>query len=299
MNIKIRPQSIFLLLILLVIIGAEGIYLTTKGQAVALNNDIENSVSVKEKPIKGIPVLMYHRIEKNKDIYPAQKGKYTDNMAVTKEELKEQLTYLKSQGYETITFEQLYDYLKKGTEIPQKPIIISFDDGYLSTYLSAFEVLKNIGFKGEIGVVTGVNVMDREPGLKTGSLHFNWKQALIMQKSGVLDMQSHTVSHSNLATLDPKALTNELSKSKNSLEKRLSKESTTIIYPYGAYNEQVITEAKNLGYKLGVTIEEGINFDGENLMKIKRLCVKHGQTGEDIVKKIDGYIKAKQNEKTK
>lgn len=235
---------------------------------------------------KGVPILLYHRIEKQEDI-----NNYDVTIAVTPEEFKEQMKYLKDNNYNTITYDQLYNFMKNGSILPSKPIIISFDDGYYSTYEYAYPILKELGMKAEVAVVTGTKERDKDTVLlkKQKADHFNWKQAIEMEKSGFIDLQSHTVTHEVLDTVSNTSLTNQLKSSKDSLEKVLSKKISTIIYPQGGYNENVITESLNAGYKIGVTTKVGLNYYKDNVMTLKRFIVCHGNSAQQIEKMINEY----------
>lgn len=233
---------------------------------------------------QGVPVLLYHRVEDAREI---NNGKYDVTMAVTPSEFKAQMQYLKNHGYNTITYDQLYNFMVNGAELPYKPIVITFDDGYYSNYKYAYRILRILRMRAEIAAVTGVKEMDESPELlKREDKHFNWKEALQMQSSGVIDIQSHTVEHKSLAQLLSDELKKELFDSKRSIETKLNKSVNTIVYPNGSYNQRVIKEAKNVGYRMGVTISPGLNYYKGNVMEVKRYIVSHGQTGQGILNMI-------------
>jgi len=291
MKTKIFVQGIPVIVLLMAFLGAGGIYLSTQSadNLKTLNESKDKNIQTNIEKKIGIPVLMYHMIEKNENIIPYPEAKLGKNMAVTPEEFKEQIQYLKSNGYRTITYEQLNDFMITGTRLKDKSIVISFDDGYYSTYKYAYNILKELEMTAEVAVITGVDCMDNMLGRTTLSKHFNWEQAKEIAQSQVLDLQSHTVTHKNLAEVDEKVLKFELMTSKQSLEDKLHRTITTIIYPSGGYNEKVITEAKRAGYKMGVTTIEGLNYYKDNTMTVKRFTINHQETGESILKRIQSY----------
>ena len=81
-----------------------------------------------------IPILMYHHLEEN----------INNNTVISPENFENQMKLLKMEGYHAISAQQLYDYLNGQTPLPQKPVLITFDDGYFSNYEKAYPILKNM-----------------------------------------------------------------------------------------------------------------------------------------------------------
>ena len=93
----------------------------------------------------GIPVLMYHKIGDDKD-----------NDAVIREDLfREQMKFLKDNGYNPLTMDQLYDYVVNGAAVPEKPVVLTFDDGYADTYSIVYPLMKEYGFAATVFVNPG------------------------------------------------------------------------------------------------------------------------------------------------
>lgn len=229
----------------------------------------------------GVPILTYHKIA------PWDKlEQVPDNMVVTPGELEEQFSYLKKCGYTTIFYEDLYEFLTQNKPLPKKPIIISFDDGYQSNYMYLPQILKKLDMKAEIAVVTGLPRKEKGE-VTNGASYFTWEHAKEMQNSGYIDIVSHTANHANLPKSNDLFL--ELWGSSNDMLVYMGKRPSILVYPGGKYDDNVIGEAKKYGYKMGVTIDPGVNYYGQDPMKIKRIIVSHWYTGEKILYLINKY----------
>ena len=92
----------------------------------------------------GVPVLNYHQVNSEEN----------DMLSVPVEEFEAQMAYLEESGYTTITPDQLRDFLTDGTPLPEKPVLITFDDGYKDNYTNAFPILKKHHMTATIFLVT-------------------------------------------------------------------------------------------------------------------------------------------------
>ncbi|MGJ7045395.1 polysaccharide deacetylase family protein [Thermoanaerobacterium thermosulfurigenes] len=254
---------------------------------------------------KYVPVLMYHNIYAG-NIPPNKSG-----VLITPQNFEKQILYLKGHGYETITVEDLYNFMKYGKMLPKKPILITFDDGYLGNYKYAYPLFKKIGYKGVINVIVK-NVPSPTNKVVTPYPHFDWIEAREMSSSGVMEIESHTYdSHryaksgnhdipmlsgpidigGRLETMNEyrERIKNDLLKAKMEIEKNLGKEVIALAYPYGVGSDTSKDVAASLGYKVIFTMEEGVNVYKGDTYAVKRITVRNTDTGEDIIKKIEMY----------
>ena len=164
MHIKKHCQ-LLILLVLLAITNISAVYAS----------DVPEQISV--------PILLYH------DIQDSGEGDST----ISKKVFLSHLDALQKAGYETVTFQRLINYVKYGFSLPEKPILITFDDGYLSNYKIAWPALQLRGMVGTIFVVGSSVGKDtyKDTGVSTLP-HFNYWQANEMIASGVMSIQSHT-----------------------------------------------------------------------------------------------------------
>lgn len=225
-----------------------------------------------------IPSLMYHNINDNYDYM-------NSSVEISSDKFEEHMKALKADGYTAIFFDEYLDYCNGERTLPEKPILITFDDGYLNNYTVGFPILKETGMKATIFIVTG------RMGLQGAVTypHFNWQQAREMQQSGVIDIQSHTQYHAHLPQISKNSLLVELRKSKYVIEKNLNKKVNVLAYPYGEYDDYVIEVAKRAGYDacvLAEPVDAGVNRNNENLFKLKRITVFGNMSGQNLLDEI-------------
>lgn len=242
-----------------------------------------------------VPVLMYHALGEEIGV----------NTVVHPEEFREQLTYLKNQGYTTISLYDLVQAVYQKHKLPEKPILITFDDGYLDNYTYAFPILKELQMKATIHVVTSQR--GQKPGYRE---HFSWDQAKEMVDSGFISIQSHTHDlHYKIDTPWGRdaALTNLLENEDGSIEtdeehwervyqdlhtsrdmilERTGNQPVSLSYPFGIYSEEVVEIARDLGFLLLFTIDPGVFRLEESVTTIPRINVPGGATGSDIEREI-------------
>jgi peptidoglycan/xylan/chitin deacetylase (PgdA/CDA1 family) len=223
----------------------------------------------------GMPTLMYHKIGD----YPP--GSKLAKLWVTAADFRRQLAWLKENGYESITFADWRDAEKGVKPLPAKPVLITFDDGYMNNYELAYPILREFGMKGCIFLV--YETMDghnawHDPASEPWLKMMTWDQILEMQASGVVEFGSHTMEHRNLATLPLDQVRWELVESKKRLEDKLGREMVGFAYPYGsgAYKPEVRAAAREAGYRFDFSIKQGISklpWDREK-EAVRRLLIR-------------------------
>ncbi|KAJ49956.1 peptidoglycan/xylan/chitin deacetylase (PgdA/CDA1 family) [Clostridium tetanomorphum] len=181
---------------------------------------------------KGIPVLMYHSIA-------YEKG---NELRIPKEIFKEQMLFLKENNYTTLTLDEVYEFFINNKPIPEKSVVITFDDGYNDNYTNAYPILKELNFNAVIFVVT--DTIDKDKNCLTS-------EEIIEMNSNGIEIQSHTQKHEKLPSISYKQQLETLKNSKNFLESILNKKVDYIAYPYGLYNDSTIKALKELGFKMG------------------------------------------------
>lgn len=227
-----------------------------------------------------VPVLLYHHVNPSREITP--------------EGFEKQMAYIAKCGYKLLFLDELADFFKTGKiEDKKKAIAITFDDGYLDNWLFAYPILKKYNIKATIFVVTSKikddrteKQFDKDIDLydeRNPDNFLTWKQMQIMEKSGLISIQSHTHYHYKEGKTWPKgddiSLEKELELSKNIIEKKLNKKSLFIAWPWGEYDTESIKSAQKVGFKGTVTTKVGINGIGTNPMRIKRFKVRKEDLG--------------------
>lgn len=198
-----------------------------------------------------VPIAVYHSVR------PYKKGEsaYQDRYDVTPELFRKHLEYLRENGYSPITFEALADHFDAGAPLPQKPVILSFDDSWRNQYEYAFPLLKEFGFTGTFFVFTN--------SLGRGS-HLSWNEVREMQKGG-MEIGSHTKTHPYLDNIkDEKTLENEIFGSKKILEEELGIAIYAFAYPFGEHSTTTLTAVKNARYGIARALSKGVTQNAQN-----------------------------------
>ncbi|HLA84190.1 MAG TPA: polysaccharide deacetylase family protein [Thermoguttaceae bacterium] len=187
-----------------------------------------------------VPVLMYHNVA----------ATATDLWTTTTENFLAQIRALKAYGYTAVSVQDVLDYRAGIKTPPDKPVLITFDDGYESLATIVLPILADptIDYQATVFVSTASVRPEGEPGgYPTDSL--SWSQIRELEASGRIDVQSHTVNHLDLTTLDAQTLATELADSKATLEQELAGEQVTCIaYPFGECDATVKMAAWEAGY---------------------------------------------------
>lgn len=202
---------------------------------------------------RGVPVLYYHSVQESAH----------NEVIISSDILKKQLKYIKDQGYITLTLSELKNYILNNSPIPEKSIVITFDDGYMDNYSNAFPILKEFNMVATIFCIT--SNLD-------GSYYLSEDAIKEMSNYGI-DIQSHTVTHPQLNKLTYNQQLTELKESKKTLEYITGKEIDSIAYPYGDFNEETIKAAKTAGYTLGFTTKRGLSDRSDNPLKLDRIYI--------------------------
>lgn len=238
---------------------------------------VENASAVKNgKPIN---ILMYHSILDSQ----SRAGDYV----ITPQMFENDLKYLKDNGYTTIVTKDLIDYVEKGKALPDKAVIITFDDGYYNNYSYAYPLLKKYGMKGVLSVIGYYTEQySREKSFNNNYSHVTWQMLKTMSDEGVFEVQNHSYNLHNLnkrkGVLKQKKESDEeyreMLKADIIKNQRLLKINSGIspvafTCPFGAVNDEALSIIKSLGFKATYGCEEGINYitrDPECLYELKR-----------------------------
>ena len=206
----------------------------------------------KYQPEKGIslPILMYHAV--SDEVWGGSA------LFVKPAEMEKQLQYLSEHGYTTVTFEDM----PRIHEI-EKPVFLTFDDGYRDNYTELYPLLQKYGAKATIFVIT--NAIGNE-------LYLTEEMIAEMSASGLVSIQSHTDTHPNLRTLKAEELEQEMELSLRKLLRITGKQPFVVSYPEGRYNDAVLKAAEKW-YAYGVKMNGGTYVTGSNLYRMNRIYI--------------------------
>jgi len=223
-----------------------------------------------DQPVK-IPILMYHAVH---TMAPSEEA--NANLIVAPETFESHLKALKEAGYYTLTPEEAYRALTKN-ELPEgrKVVWLTFDDGIADFYTIVYPLLQKYQMTATNNIITSFSDEER-PSVLT------FDQIKEMKAQGIT-FESHTVSHPDLAQSDSSRQESELSNSKQVLDKKLNQTTTTIVYPAGRYSDVTMELAKNNGYKMGLTTNNGLASLDDGLYSLKRLRILPTTTAENLL----------------
>ncbi len=166
-----------------------------------------------------IPILMYHSITDTV-------SKENENSCVETSLFEAQIKSLLDNGYTPINFKDLSDYLDGNRSLPEKPILITMDDGYLNNYTNAYPIYKKYNVQATLFVSPYYMQEDNT------ERHFGWRAAQEMEDSGLIDIQSHGYDHTPLSSLSLKDIRYQVTRSKGLIEHHLgSRDVTVVAYP--------------------------------------------------------------------
>lgn len=229
----------------------------------SLNKKVTFQSVVKKENIPQIvhvPILMYHYLELNKD----KKDTLRTSLSVTPYYFEKQIQTLISSGYSIISFRELEKAIKGEDKLPDKSIILTFDDGYKDFYTDAFPILKKYNVKATNFIITG------HIG-RSGNLSKEEIAELI--QSGIITIGAHTVHHYSLVSLSEKDAESEIVESKKYLEDNFQIKVYDFAYPYGFLNDKVEKLVAKAGYETGSATTLGATHDQSRLFKLSRIRV--------------------------
>lgn len=217
-----------------------------------------------------VPILMYHYVS----VPPAGADKYRLDLSVTPEAFEAQMDYLVDAGYHAVRLSDLARYLVYGTALPEKPIVLTFDDGYEDNYVNALPVLESHHYVGTFFVITDAVEENR-------SGYMTWPQLKEMVRAG-MEVGSHTLDHIELRGKSRAIQNRQITRSKQILEAQLSMPVTAFSYPAGKYDANSTDLLRLAGYLGAVTEVQGTRQTADGVYELRRIRVRGGYTVADF-----------------
>ena len=220
-------------------------------------------------PSQGIPLpaVMYHGLLRD----PALQGTYVIDPAL----LESDLAYLQEKGYTPVHIADLLAYVDGKAELPEKPILLTFDDGYYNNYVYAYPLAQKYGMKIIISPIGCWSDAYSESGEERAPYtHLTWTRIREMRDSGLVEFQNHTYSlhegkgerigssrKSGESDEDYAALlTADLGQMQEKMRLHLGKAADCFVYPFGAIGEGEEEIVKNLGFRCTMTCDSRISW---------------------------------------
>ena len=241
-----------------------------------------------------LPVIMYHTV--------LQSGSGAYN--ITPHQLEEDLIELKKQNFTAVFVDDVVNFVKKGGPLPEKPVILSFDDGYYNNYYYAFPLIKKYQSKMVISHIASLS--EKAAQQKYGVNHVEYSylipsQLKEMYDSGFVEIANHSY---NMHSVYPRkgvkklksesldsyktALTEDINRAQNVIKNACGRAPTVFCYPFGAVSDVTPEIIKSLGFEATLGCEEKLNTitagDENCLYSLKRFRRRPGMDMVDFLK---------------
>ncbi|MCM1545173.1 MAG: polysaccharide deacetylase family protein [Ruminococcus sp.] len=245
-----------------------------------------------------LPIIMYHHVTE-KD---SRAGAYV----IKKSELEADLDYIKKHGYTTVNVQDIVDYVHGNKSLPDKIVMITFDDGFKSVYELAWPLFKAKKMKAVISPVGTITQLYTKNGdTNINYAYMTWSDLEKINNSSEFEVQNHSYNMHHSGTGERKgiskmsgeseekyktALTDDLTKMQNYLKSKSNVNAIAAVYPYGSYSKSTLSIVKSLGFKCTMLCEERINTiyvnDPESLYNLGRFNRPSGKSSDEFFKNI-------------
>lgn len=277
---------LYALLLLLMLIGT-AVWRAGEGTARGAFSGQDTRESVQ------VPIVMYHALLKDDDRH----GEYVISPA----EFESDLKYLKAHGYETVVVQDLINFTNGG-DLPEKPVLISFDDGYYNNYLYGMEIARRENCKFVVSPIVSVTeLFTASQEHNAYYSHLTWEMLKEMSDSGIVEVQNHSYDMHTIGARKgvrqksgeseadyEAAVTEDLLKAQAEIEKHVGKRPTTFAYPFGAVSPTTPELVKSLGFSATLTSAEKISTvsrDPDSLYDLGRFVRPSGLTSAEFFEK--------------
>ena len=269
-----------------------GTYVTTDTPASYFTDVLQPPALPASEISAQVPILMYHHLSED----------VTNSEMVSPEQFEAQIRALSEAGYTGVSFDELQAYVLRGEPLPEKPVVITFDDGYLSNYTLAYPILQKYGMKATIfaiGVSFGKDHYKDTDYAMTP--HFGAAEAQEMADSGLISIQSHTYDmhqwppyedgsaavRENILPLAGEseeayvqALTEDFTKSRAQLEDATGQPVDVLAYPAGQYSTLAQVTLQELGVHVTLSTNPGVNTVVKGLPQTLYAMLRFGITDD-------------------
>ena len=239
-----------------------------------------------------MPVLMYHKIP---DEAPASKHQ----IFVTKDNFARHLAFFKSRNFTPITFRDYQDFASGRRplgEFPRRPLVLTFDDGYLDNYLNLLPLMQQYGYRGVLYLLGDFGISynrwdaDTDPSEPRAELMSEAQKRAFVAAGW--EIGAHTLHHARLPELPAAEAAHEIAASKTALETTLGTEVLSFAYPYGALTAELKAQAAQAGFRYAVATDSGGLHLEDDRMQIFRVNMFPHETTGSLFKKTATWYRA-------
>jgi len=224
-----------------------------------------------------VPILMYHYLSEP----PADANSIRRDLSASPAQFEAHLAYLQQEGYQTITMRQLAYALSGQETLPAKPIVITFDDGYLDNYQNAFPLLQKYGYTGVFYIFT--YPLDHDD-----PHYLSWEMVQEMHRAG-MEFGSHGYRHWELVGRDVDFLVYEILGSKEAIESHIGEPVRSFSYPVGRYDALAMQVVESANFWNAVTTEFDIEQSFADRYALPRMRMHNYDTVEKLALKLNAF----------
>jgi peptidoglycan/xylan/chitin deacetylase (PgdA/CDA1 family) len=222
-----------------------------------------------------VPILMYHYISDP----PAGADAVRRDLSVSPALFESHLRYLGDAGYHVVTLDDLLRYLTSGLPLPEKPVILTFDDGYVDNFVNAFPLLKGYGMVGQFFLITDFVDAGRAD-------YMTWPQIELMSAAGQR-FGSHSRNHPDLSGQSVDYLVWQALGGLEDIQQHLGYHPRWIAYPSGSYDNHTIQVYKSANYWGGLTTVQGATHTGDGIFELSRVRVRGSYSADDLARLLE------------
>jgi peptidoglycan/xylan/chitin deacetylase (PgdA/CDA1 family) len=216
-----------------------------------------------------VPILMYHSV-----------GAGPDGLTVTADQLDQHLTWLAQAGFTPVTLKQVFDQREGKGDLPARPIVLSFDDGFQDAFQVALPILQRHEMRATFFIVSGFLSPDasaRQADPSTGRAYLVAAEVRALRDAG-MEIGSHTVRHASLTKATGRELRYEIEESKRALEATLGERVEFFAYPFTHQRHAVRKAVQTAGYRAAVSGARG----GLDRYDLQRVVIHRWTTARDL-----------------
>ena len=221
-----------------------------------------------------VPILMYHYISAP----PDRSDRLRVDLSVLPENLDAQLQWLAENGYHTITLTDLYYHLAVGEPLPDNPIILTFDDGYVDHYTNAFPILQKHGFVGTFFILSG-------PADVASPRYLTWDMIAEMGAAG-MDIEAHGRTHVDMRRRKDDFLYYQIVGARQGIEAHTGKPAPFYAYPAGQYDANVLRFLETRDFWMAVTTRYGRTHSLNSALELTRVRIRGTDGLKSFIAKV-------------
>lgn len=245
-----------------------------------------------------IPIIMYHQLSTRSN----NLGRYILSLS----QLESDLKYIRENGYTTVNVADLIEYVSGSGKLPEKPIMLTFDDGYETGYTMLYPLLKKYGMCAVVSVIGSLtDLYTQIDDHNDYYSYLTWDEIRTLSQTPEIEIQNHSYDmhyaesgkRKGIARLSGEsdeayynALYNDIGKMQLLLMKKAGCTATAMAYPFGSYSKGTVDICKRLGFKCSFTCEEKINtitkYNADSLFNLGRYNRPSGKTSSGFFDRI-------------